>query len=350
MEPPIRPCDSRLSPGHTRFGNPPASFRIEPFVPRRGIRGGDLQTIISTFARRASTLPASERTLVQVEPEVQVLCHCHWQADRTSAPAAVVVHGLEGSSDSQYVVGIANKLWDAGFSIIRMNVRNCGGTEKLSATLYHSGLSADIGEVIKFLSARDGLRDVFLAGFSMGGNQVLKLAGEWGTEAPKCLRGVAAVSPAMDLALSADALHSLRNRIYEWWFLLSLRASIRRKAMLFPEKFKVDLGWWRSIRDFDHTVTAPHCGFASAEDYYERSSASRVLRHIAVPTLILHAKDDPFIRVSPSSYEALAQNPCVHFVETNHGGHCGFLAAPEGYDGRWAERQAVRFFEHLLGR
>ena len=321
------------------------NFEVEPFVPRRGLRGGHAQTIASHILKRHSRLAEPERVLVQVEPDVQVLCLCHWQPQRQHAPTAVIVHGLEGSSDSQYVVGTANKAFAGGMNVVRMNVRNCGGTEKLAATLYHSGMSDDIDRVVRFFIERDTLPSIFLVGFSMGGNQVLKLVGEWADEHLPEIIGAAAICPAMDLGPSADAIHDASNRLYEWRFLLSLRGRMKRKVILFPDKFKVERWWWKSIRDFDDALTAPAFGFTDASDYYDRASASRVLDRISMPTLILQAKDDPFIRIAPSTYDKLSANPCIRFHESEHGGHCGFLAEPIGYDGRWAERQIVRFCE-----
>ncbi len=320
---------------------------LRDFVPRRCLRGGHAQTIASHFLPRIDLLPTPECRLFEVEAGVQVMCCCNWQPDQQRARTLVLVHGLEGSSESQYMIGTANKGWAAGMNIVRMNVRNCGGTERLGRTLYHSGMSADVGEVLRALIRDERLEHVALAGFSMGGNQVLKLVGEWGRDstAPPQLRSVAAVSPATDLALSADALHLPANRFYEWRFLLGLRGRLRRKMALFPGEYRVEKFWWRSIQHFDDCVTAPHFGFQNAADYYEQASSSRVLQHIHTPTLILHAKDDPFIRLAPETRAKLAANAAIRYIETEHGGHCGFLANADGYDGRWAERVVVEFVQ-----
>ncbi len=321
-------------------------LREEVFVPRRGLRGGHMQTLAAYFASRTDHLPLAEERLFSVDPEVQVMCHCHWQTERKSRTTLMIVHGLEGSSTSQYVIGTANKAWAAGMNVVRMNMRNCGGTESLSATLYHSGLSADAGAVARALIEQEQLESIALAGFSMGGNIVLKIAGEWGAEAPKEVRAVVAVSPAIDLSASADALHRWDNRLYEWWFLIALAGRMRRKAELFPERFRAyPLGSIRSIRDFDDRITARYFGFNGAEDYYKRASAGPVLEHIAVPTQVIHALDDPFIRMLPATRQKLQQNPNVRLLESAHGGHCAFLAEANGYDGRWSERQIVRFVE-----
>jgi predicted alpha/beta-fold hydrolase len=321
-------------------------FEIQPdFVPRRFLRSGHLQTLVSHFLTRESELPEAEKRLFRVDDGVQVACHCHWQTNRQAALTAILVHGLEGSSSSQYIVGTANKAWVAGMNVVRMNVRGCGGTETLGASLYHSGLSTDVGEVVRQLTAEDALARIAIAGFSMGGNMVLKLAGEWGSSAPSQVKAIAAVSPGMDLSASADALHLRGNRIYELRFLVSLWRSLRRKAKLYPQQYrKPALRCLRSIRDFDDAVTAPAFGFQGAQDYYTRASATPLVARIAVPALVIHAVDDPFVRMLPSTVAALRSNPNVTLLETAHGGHCGFLADPNGYDGRWAERQIVDFF------
>ena len=192
-----------------------APFSVRPFVPRRFLSNGHLQTIVGNFLPREDRLPAPEAQLVVVAPAsasriaTQVLCHCHWQPAEVRAQRLTVllVHGLEGSSDSQYVVGNANKLWAAGMNVIRMNMRNCGGTEHLSPTLYHSGLSGDVRAVMDFFLRREGLEQIALVGYSMGGNLVLKLVGDLGLEGPPELRASVGVSPAVDLGPSADLLH-----------------------------------------------------------------------------------------------------------------------------------------------
>ncbi len=298
----------------------------------------------SFFLPRRITLLTTEKRLIEVEPGVQVLCNCHWQKDRQNALTVIIVHGLEGSSESQYMLGIAAKGTAVGMNVVRMNQRNCGGTDALSPTLYHSGRSQDIAAVARNLIHEDRISRFGLVGFSMGGNLVLKLAGEWGREAPPQLRAVAAVCPSMNLAASADALHLVGNRLYEYYFMWQLRRRLRVKARLFPQVF--DTARMRgvtSLRDFDDKVTAHYCGFEGASDYYERSAAANVIDGIAVPTLILHAANDPFIRILPVTRQKILSNPNINFVETEDGGHCSFIAEADGDDGRWAERQVVEF-------
>jgi uncharacterized protein len=320
------------------------NWQPEAFVPRRGLRGGHLQTLASFFLSRRIPLPPAEERLIEVEPGVKVLCHCHWQPDHKNALTVLIIHGLEGSSDSKYMLGIAAKGMAAGMNVVRMNQRNCGGTDALSATLYHSGRSQDIAAVAKHLIDHDGISRLALAGFSMGGNLVLKLAGEWGKEGPSQFCAVAAVCPAVDLGPSADALHLPGNRLYEYYFVIQLRRRLRKKARLFPGQF--DLSRLRTVstlRDFDDKITAYYCGFTGADDYYTRAAAAPVLDRIAVPSLILHAANDPFIRILPETRLKILANSNITFVETDDGGHCSFLADPDGDDGHWAERQILQF-------
>jgi uncharacterized protein len=326
------------------MGQTSNDINFEPFEPRRFLRNGHVQTLAGNFLRRTNLLPPPEEQLFQVEEGVQVLCHCHWQPQPERRGTAVIVHGLEGSSLSQYVIGTGSKAWAAGMNVVRMNMRNCGDTERLTPTLYHSGLSGDIGAVLRALVEQKRLRRLAAVGYSMGGNLVLKMAGEWGTDAPVELKAVAAVSPAADLGPSADAMHQPANWIYEWKFLFSLMRRYKRKAALFPDIYKRVPRFPRSIREFDDVITAQYCGFAGAQDYYTRAAAARVLDRIAIPALVIHAKDDPFIRLLPETRAKMLANPNITFLETERGGHCAFLAQPNGHDGRWAELQVVAFF------
>ena len=319
------------------------------FEPRRGLSNGHLQTIAGNFLPRPPFQLSSVAETVEVDPAdgSRVLCHCHWQAEpeRAARLTLILVHGLEGSSDSQYIQGIAARAWTAGYNVIRMNMRNCGGTDALTPTLYHSGLSSDVGAVMRHFAERFGLERVALAGYSMGGNLVLKLAGEWGNRPPLC--AVAAVCPAIDLAAGADALHEPVNRGYEWRFLLGLKARYARKATLFPERYATpsEIGPVHSIRDFDNKIVARYWNFSDASDYYYRAASARVVDRIAVPTLILCAQDDPFIRLTSETRSKLLANPFITFVETRHGGHCAYLSKDGGDAIHWAEAAVIRYLQ-----
>lgn len=324
------------------------SDELAEFRPRRWLSGGHLQTLASFFLRRRFAIREPEDRLIEVEPGVPVLCRCHWQAKRENAFTLIVVHGLEGSSESTYMLGLAEKGMAAGMNVVRMNQRTCGGTGNLAPTLYHSGRSADVMAVAKNLIERDGIKRFALCGFSMGGNLVLKTAGEWGDRAPREFAAVAAVCPAADLAASADALHLPANRIYEEYFLWKLKARMRDKARCFPGKYDLSrLRGLRSLRDFDDKVTAFYCGFEGASDYYARAAAANVIEKISVPAYVLYAKNDPFIRILPETRGKFLSNPHVTFVEAEDGGHCSFIADRDGYDGYFAERAVVEFLKRI---
>src|SRR5258708_31361836 len=174
--------------------------------------------------------PPAETRLFQLDPKSRRLAHCHWQPKKPKdAPVIVIVHGLEGSSDGNYVRGIAEKAFHRGFHAIRMNQRNCGSTEALTPTLYNSGMSADYRAVFEELSNVDGFEKIFFAGYSMGGNLVTKMAGEFGSAVPRALRGVCAVCPALDLAAYADALELADNYLSHRRFVKGLRSRYARK-------------------------------------------------------------------------------------------------------------------------
>jgi uncharacterized protein len=240
----------------------PLTAWLNSFKPHRWLANGHLQTIVGNFLPRPALNIPTEVETVEVDSaeSSRVLCYCHWQPEavRTSRLTAVLVHGLEGSSDSRYIQGITARAWAAGMNVVRMNMRNCGGSEGLTPTLYHSGRSADVGAVVRHFTERFGLERVALVGYSMGGNLVLKLAGEWGDCRGTPLAAVATVCPVIDLAPSADALHEPANRAYEIHFLRGLMRRARRKAELFPAIYQIGgIGPVRSIREFDQKIVAP---------------------------------------------------------------------------------------------
>jgi predicted alpha/beta-fold hydrolase len=316
------------------------------YVPRRGLTSGHWMTVFCWGRPRSfPQLPAAETRLFEVADETRVLAHCHWQAQRAERPLLLVLHGLEGSSSAHYMRGIADKAYGQGFNVILLNQRNCGGTERLAAGLYHSGLTHDADFVLREVSRTDGIARAVVAGYSLGGNLALKLAGDYADAPPPQLRGVCAVSPVLELEACVRALERRQNFVYQWNFVRGLKARMLRKESLFPGRFPMErLDAIRTVRQFDAAFTAPHFGFASAEDYYHRASAMRVIDRIRVPALVITAEDDPFVPTQPFRDPRLTGNPNVTVVVTRHGGHCGFLAAASnGFDGYWAERRIVQF-------
>jgi predicted alpha/beta-fold hydrolase len=317
------------------------------YIPKHRLRNGHAMTVYCWARRRAfAGLPSPAARQFEVEPGTRVLAHCYWQAQPSAHPALIVLHGLEGSSSAHYMRGIANKSFARGFNVVLLNQRNCGGTEHLSPSLYHSGLTHDVDHVIREISG-EGISRVVVAGYSLGGNLALKLAGDYGDAPPASLRGVCAVSPVLELAACVRALERRQNFVYQWNFVRGLKARMRRKALTHPGRFPVArLAEVRSVRQFDQLFTAPHFGFDGADDYYHRASAMRVIDRIRVPALIISAEDDPFVPADPFCDPRLTGNAQITLILTAHGGHCGFVSEPTATDdGYWAERQVVDFAE-----
>lgn len=263
--------------------------------------------------------------LYRTEPEVQVLV----EQQRPESPArgeVLMVHGLEGSSSSGYMLSLAHAALRRGYAASRMNLRGCGGTEHLAITSYHAGQTSDLLEVIRQRVAAGG-QPLFLVGYSLGGNISLKLAGELGASARGLLSGVCAVSTPIDLAACADALGEPRNRLYQRRFVARLKERIRRRHVQAPEIYTLEhLPKIRTIIDFDNHYTAKLFNFGTAANYFRTQAANQFLERIELPTLLVQAKDDPMIPFSVYDHKAFRSNPNLRLVAPEHGGHVGFIA------------------------
>ena len=327
-------------------------LRSQAFVPHRVFQNGDTQTLAAyLWPLRPRDRTGDEERLFQVEPGSQVLARCRWQLNRAEHPTIVMWHGMEGSTASAYMVSTAEKAFRDGFNVVRVNFRNCGGTEHLSPTLYHGGLTDDLRVVLDELIKSDRLSPILIAGFSLGGNMVLKLAGEYGDDPPAEVLGICAVSPTVDLGASTTSMAQRRNWIYQQDFLRRLKNRIRRKARLFPGLYDVSgLGQVHSIEEFDARFIAPAFGFAHARDYYAKASSLPFIERIRIPTLIIHAEDDPFIPFAPLRDPSVAANPYVLLMATERGGHVAFLSAnSEDEDRFWAENRLLEFCNLVAG-
>ncbi len=292
-------------------------------------------------------LPPPTLRYFDVDHDARVLAHCDWLKAPWEHATIVVLHGLNGSSDAHYMRGIATKAVARGMNVVRLNQRNCGNTEQLSAGLFHSGLTSDVRHVVEELIAVDGLPAIGVAGYSLGGNLALKLAGEYADAAPPALKAFCAVSPIVEISECVRALERPENLLYQWNFVRDLKNRMRRKERFWPGRFDLTkLGRIRTVRDFDEAYTAPHFGFKDAEDYYHRASAMRVIDRVRVPALIITAEDDPFVPSQPFHDPKVTGNPHITLFACKHGGHCGFVGPPSGEDdGYWAEGQVVDFVE-----
>jgi uncharacterized protein len=273
---------------------------------------------------------------------------CHWQPDRAACPTVILLHGLEGCSESHYMLGLTAKAYRQRLNVIRMNQRTCGGTEHLTPTLYNSGLSGDYRAIVHELATLDRFERIWLVGYSMGGNLVLKAAGELGPSEP-ALAGVVAVCPNIDPTQCVRALEERRNWMYHRHFLGSLKARLRRKAALSPGKWELSgLRRITRISEFDDRYTAPDGGYRNAHDYYDRAGARHVLDGISVPTLVITSQDDPFIPFSMFTLPMIQRHPNIRLLAPRHGGHCGFFHwSAQGEDPYWAENRTIDFIREM---
>ncbi len=285
-----------------------------------------LLTIAGNFWPRRidETRFPSHRQIYESEKgnRVAVLEH---QPAATPRGQIIFLHGLEGSADAGYIQSFAQAALERGFGVHRKNMRTCGGTEDLCQTMYHSGLTSDTRYIAEQIRNRN-LGPVFLAGFSLGGNVALKLAGE--LESSDLVAGVCAISTPIDLAACVRVLDKTSNRIYARRFLSRLRDRVRRKSRTHPEFYTVEgLDSVDSIWSFDDRFTAPLFGFGTAERYYDTQSAARFLDRIRIPTLVITAKDDPLVPFEMyQRQEAFRSNPAIELLAVEHGGHLGFIA------------------------
>ena len=330
------------------FAGVQKKFGARPFRPHRRFAGAHAQTLAAyAWPRRRRLSPTvvnDERRLFDIDHGVQVLAQCRWQEDRNEHASVVIWHGMEGSTDSVYMWSTADKAFKAGFNVIRVNYRSCGNTEHLTRTIYHGGMSADLRVVIDEL-IRDGLKRIYPIGFSLGGNMVLKLAGEYAGNAPPEVIATCVISPSVDLGASSRLICRRSNWIYHRSFVRSMKARIRKKSLLYPELYDVTkLDQVRTILDLDEVFTSRANGFADAEDYYSKASSVRVVDQIRIPTLIIHAEDDPFIPFEPLRERGFTQNPFLLMVETERGGHVAFVGEVRDTEDRfWAENRAIEF-------
>jgi predicted alpha/beta-fold hydrolase len=235
-----------------------------------------------------------------------------------------MLHGLEGSSNGGYIVSFAQAALMSGFGVHRLNMRSCGGTEELSHTMYHSGLTSDTLQVLRSIQSRN-LAPLFLVGFSLGGNVALKLAGE--LRRSDLLTGVCAVSSPIDLACAVRAIDKPGNVLYARRFLSRLKGRVRRKNITEPDLYPIEkLDKIRSIWAFDDAYTAPLFGFGTAANYYATQSSARFLEYIEIPTLVVTAQDDPLVPFEMYQRRVFEENPALTLVAPRYGGHLGFLS------------------------
>jgi uncharacterized protein len=296
---------------------------FRPFRPI--VRNPHLLTIAGNFWSRRLDLQRfpAQRQLYQTDQDTQILVLEH-QPQGEPVGQILFLHGLEGSGEAGYIQSFAQDALLQGFGVHRSNMRTCGGTESLSSTMYHSGLTSDTLFILQQLQERQ-LGPLFVVGFSLGGNVALKLAGE--LKENTLIQGVCAVSTPIDLAACVRALDKPSNRIYAQRFLGRLKERIRNKARVSPHLYSADgLDAVTGIWEFDDRYTGPLFGFGNAENYYRTQSAQRFLDEIRVPALVVIAKDDPIVPFAVYNHPAFRTNPHLELLAVEHGGHLGFIS------------------------
>ena len=283
----------------------------------------------------------------QTEPDVSVLIQSQ-RPQHEPKGELVLVHGLEGSSESGYARSMVHNALGRGWMTHRFNMRGCGAGDQLAISGYHAGQTSDL---LAFLSERRRVSalPIFVIGFSLGGNVVLKLAGELAEDARRLLAGVCAVSTPIDLAACVAALGKPRNFIYQGRFLNRLKDRIRRKNRQAPDVYTLEhLPKIRTIEEFDDHYTARLFGFGTAANYFRTQSSNQFLERIRVPTLLVQSKDDPLVPFPIFEHAAIGSNPFLTLLAVEHGGHLGFLSRGKArfwLDGTvldWAEGSIAR--------
>ena len=361
-----RPAD----PGAARRGPLPAGNRTgaletlfetvaEPdFRPARWLANRHAQTI---WPNRIKRHPAGARLAAAAKPAIIEsedgdALRLHWSGHerRAPRPVLVILHGLTGGADADNVMAMSAKGHGLGFDVVRVDLRNSQAAGTPSLGIGHAGRSEDLRATLRHVAARRPGAPTAVIGFSLGGNIALKAAGEYGDGAPAELRAVAAISVPIDLDHACTAIDSRpENWIYRTYFLRRLGRRYLRARAARPDLFPaIDVDRIRGIREWDDAVVAPLGGFTDAGDYYARNSSLRVIDRIRVPTLLVHAQDDPFIPFDPFASPAVRDNPWLHLLAPARGGHVGFFAAP-GVDGEpdryWAENRALAFCAAACG-
>ena len=311
--------------------NPPLLFR-----------SAHLQTIYPTVYRKVPLVTAKRERIDTPDGDFLDL---DWSTEQDGNRLVVITHGLEGHARGHYCQGMAQALQRAGWDVLAWNFRGCSGEPNQKLRSYHSGATEELQIVLDHVFSETDYESIVLVGFSLGGNLMLKYLGDRGAQIDSRIKGAVALSVPCDLASSAKKLEHWQNRIYMKRFMGTLRTKVREKAERFPDQISTaGLDRMRTFAEFDDTYTGPIHGFQGAEDYWAQSSCLNSLKHIATPTLLISALDDPFLTPECFPIEAAKENKYFHLETPKHGGHLGFVEFNDAGE-YWSERRAVNFLE-----
>ncbi len=262
----------------------------------------------------------------------------------------LLIHGLEGSSESKYMISASNEFNSAGFDTVCFNLRGCSGEDNLLLPTYHSGKTEDVDHVVQYLAHHYTHKKILIVGYSLGGNLTLKYMGEYANSMPAKVTLGIAVSVPVDLASSSREMSTLKNKLYMEEFLKTLRLKVLEKAHKFPE-YTVDktaLFKAKDFKDFDALYTAPVFGFKNPEDYWEKASSKPYLSKIKKPTLLLTSLDDPFLSKECYPYEEADKSEYFFLEATRYGGHVGYISSFMQKDNRWLEQRMLGFIKENM--
>lgn len=266
-----------------------------------------------------------------------------------SKTLVLLIHGLEGSSQSNYMITASNHLNNIGFDTVCMNLRGCSGEDNLLLETYHSGKTNDVEFVIKYLNSNYNYENIIIIGFSLGGNLTLKYLGEY-SDIPSEVKGGIAVSVPVDLTSSQAELNKLKNKIYLNEFLRTMKLKLLQKAEKFPDfKLNKELLFKASkFRHLEKQYTVPVFGFESSEDYWLKASAKPFIPEIKVPTLLINALDDSFLSKECYPIKEAKEMKNFYLSTPNYGGHVGFMSSFSNTENRWLEQRISRFINETL--
>lgn len=261
-----------------------------------------------------------------------------------SERAIIAIHGLEGESQSSYIQSLSDFVNYAGIDMIALNLRGCSGEDNRLFQTYHSGKSEDLNSVIEYILTNENYKEIYLVGYSLGGNLVLKYVGER-REISSIIKSAVGISVPCDLEATAIKMSSLRNTLYLKMFLNSLIAKLKRKNDAFPNSI-LDLESIRKIKnfeDFDNVYTAPANGFINANDYWEKCSCKQFIPTINIPSLMITALDDPFFSERCYPFDEATENPNFHLETPRYGGHVGFGRYLGKKHVNWVDQRILTF-------
>ena len=262
----------------------------------------------------------------------------------------IALHGLEGSSDSKYIIAISKILNKYKIDAVAVNLRGCSGEPNRLLPTYHSGKTDDLDAVVKHIDKNYNYKNIILLGYSLGGNITLKYLGEQGENLHKKIRCGIAISVPCDLKGSSDALSTKENKLYMKKFLQTLKSKTLEKLERFPNSFlkKDKILAAQNFYDYDNLYTAPAHGFKNAEDYWEKSSSKPYLSKIKIPTLIVSALDDTFLSTSCYPIEIAEKHELLYLETPKYGGHVGFNSSMFSKKGFWLEKRILKFLKPYL--